>query len=230
MLWHVFLQVSIPCHILKDMVTVNLAVRNEVSQMRTELHTLNINVLEALKKNTPEPIAIEPLPSLDNNAQPSTHKMLSNNNNDKEVSREMSQCSVAAYTKARDLIFKSVLTRSLGVEREASTIACHLADLYFGPKVLGESNLTGRNGMQILDVSIIEKIRIEIRKHLGTRVSDEKYADIWRRCRDSISTKCKHARRPSISKIFEIDWLQQANTFKDDAANDWLLATRVPFY
>ena len=193
-------QVSIPCGILKDMVAVSLAVQREVSHLRTELHAINTNVLEALKKKPPQPINIEPSTgSEDTRALPRIHH-LNKKLNEQKSAKESTRPS-DYEKKMKESILKDSTLKTLGIMNESTAIACRLADLYFGAKVLGKSTLTGRNGTQVLDREILEEIRLDIQKHLGSRVAENKFITIWKKCRESIGAKCKHIRSicPGIS-------------------------------
>lgn len=84
----------------------------------------------------------------------------------------------------------------LAPEKACTTLACRLADIVFGPEVLANSNLTGRDDRQALHPDQLTKIQNLVRRQFGNKFATEKeFLAVWRKCRECIGTKCKNARR-----------------------------------
>ena len=85
---------------------------------------------------------------------------------------------------------------ALAPEKACTLLACRLADIIFGPDVLAHSNLTGRDDRTALNPPDMTRIRDIIKRQFGHKFDTERdFNSVWKKCLDSIGTKCKNARK-----------------------------------
>ena len=85
---------------------------------------------------------------------------------------------------------------AIAPEKACTLLACHLANIIFGPDVLAHSNLTGRDDHTALNPPDMTRIRDIIKRQFGNKFDTERdFNSVWKKCRDSIGTKCKNARK-----------------------------------
>jgi hypothetical protein len=68
-----------------------------------------------------------------------------------------------------------------------------MADLHFSPRTLFTSSLQSKNDTKALDDSRINLMMAPKKRWYGQRcISDDHFREMWKKCRASLSTKCKN--------------------------------------
>lgn len=91
---------------------------------------------------------------------------------------------------------------NLPVERAMTMCTCKMADVLFTPRTLRRSSLQGRDDTEPLDTNRLGVMMRRLKGHFGQRcASDAQFRSIWKRCRQSLSAKCKHLRKSAVRSL-----------------------------
>lgn len=90
--------------------------------------------------------------------------------------------------------------QELPVALAMTTSACKLADVLFSPGTLRRSSMSGRDNLETLDPDRVSAIKHRLRIHFGARCTTTVFNALWKRCRLSLSAKCKHQRQKAFRK------------------------------
>ena len=190
MLWYFWLQAS--------RVFASGAKGHEGTQILGIQQRTKSSVARASNSPTPQPITIAPTRTgSDTLPRKYQHEDPKCSPNNPDISKETKGYTTSGeyiLMKAKKSILNDKNLKSMSIMKQSSLLACRLADVYFGPAVLRECTLTGRNGTQMLDPDILQIIRDDIRNYFGPSMTNDLFIAIWKRCRDAIGAKCKNLR------------------------------------
>ena len=115
------------------------------------------------------------------------------------ISTARPQDTTLASTDPIDRAVRDPYLDDLPPARACTTLVCRLTDIVFGPEVLARSNLSGRDDRTPLDANKVMMIKDIIKRKYGNKfATDNDFQAVWKRCKDSISTKCKNARKWNV--------------------------------
>ena len=99
-------------------------------------------------------------------------------------------------------VLDDVEEENLPVERTMTMAACRMSNILFSPATLQRSTLQGRNDTASLDPRKLNFMLRKIKGRFGQRcTSDSHFRSLWKKCRQSLSAKCKHLRSRSMRSI-----------------------------
>ena len=91
------------------------------------------------------------------------------------------------------------------LEKAMTMSACRMADVLFSPGTLRRSTLQGRNNTRSLDPAVLGLMMRRLKGQFGARCTDAQFRQYWKKCRQSLSAKCKHSRASAVRTLSFFD-------------------------